>query len=94
MNITLKGGNHRRKPAILNSGYSTVTVFLDSQTAIRKIKSDYTGAGQSITKAIIAKTAILTVIRVSITIKWVLSYIGIEGNERADKLVKKRPRNR
>jgi hypothetical protein len=89
MDIALKGGNHRRRPAILNSGYSTVTVFSDSQTAIRRIRSDYTEAGQSITKAIIAKTAILAVIRISITIKWIPSHIRIEGNERADKLTKK-----
>jgi hypothetical protein len=30
MNIALKGGNPRRGPAILNPGYSTVTVFSDS----------------------------------------------------------------
>jgi ribonuclease HI len=41
------------------------------------------------TKVIITKTAILAVIRVSTTIKWVLSHIKIEGNERADKLTKK-----
>jgi hypothetical protein len=69
MNIALKEGNHRKRPAILNPGYFTVTVFSDSQTAIRRIRSDYTGAGQSITKAIIAKTVILTAIRVFITIK-------------------------
>jgi hypothetical protein len=69
MDIALKKGNHRRGPAILNSGYSTVTVFSDSQTVIRRIKSDYTGAGQSIIKVIIVKTVILAVIRVFITIK-------------------------
>jgi hypothetical protein len=69
MDITLKGGNHRREPAILNLSYFTVIVFLDSQTAIRRIKNDYTEAGQSITKAIIAKTVILTAIRVFIIIK-------------------------
>jgi hypothetical protein len=69
MNITLKEGNHRKKPAILNSGYFTVTVFLDSQTAIRRIRSDYIRAGQFITKVIITKTVILTVIRVFTIIK-------------------------
>jgi ribonuclease HI len=64
-------------------------VFLDSQAAIRRLKSDYPGAGQTIAKAIIAKTAILAVIRISIIIKWVPSHIRIEGNERADKLAKK-----
>jgi ribonuclease HI len=89
MNIALKRGNHRKEPAILNLGYFTVTVFSDSQAAIRRIRSDYLRAGQSITKAIIAKTVILAVIRVFITIKWVFSYIRIERNERADKLTKK-----
>jgi ribonuclease HI len=93
INIALKGGNPRKGPAILNPGYSTVTVFSDSQTAIRRIRSDYPGAGQSITKDIIAKIAILAAIKVSITIKWVSSHIGIERNERADKLAKKGPRN-
>jgi ribonuclease HI len=65
-------------------------VFSDSQTVIRRIKSDYSGAGQSITKAIIAKTATLAAIKISITIKWVPSHIRIEGNERADKLAKKK----
>jgi ribonuclease HI len=89
MDIALKGGNHRKRPVILNLSYSTVTVFSDSQAAIKRIRNDYSGAGQSITKAIIAKTAILAAIRVAITIKWVPSYIRIEGNERADKLAKK-----
>jgi hypothetical protein len=65
-------------------------VLLDSQTAIRRIRNDYSGAGQSITKAIIAKIAILVVIKVSIIIKWVPSYIRIEGNERTNKLTKKK----
>jgi ribonuclease HI len=65
-------------------------VFSDSQAAIRRIRSDYSRAGQSITRDIIAKTAILAAIKISITIKWVPSHIRIEGNERADKLAKKR----
>jgi ribonuclease HI len=65
-------------------------MFLDSQAVIRRIRSDYLGAGQSITKDIITKTAILAAIRISTTIKWVPSYIRIEGNERADKLAKKK----
>jgi hypothetical protein len=69
MNITLKKRNHRRKPTILNLNYFTVTVFLNFQTAIRRIKSDYIRADQSIIKVIIAKTAILTAIKVFITIK-------------------------
>jgi hypothetical protein len=69
INIALKGGNPRRGPAVLNPGYSTVTVFSDSQAAIRRVKSDYTRAGQTIAKAIIAKTAILAAIGVSTTIK-------------------------
>jgi hypothetical protein len=90
MNIALKGGNHRREPAILNSGYFIIIMFLDSQTAIRRIKSDYTEVDQFITKAIITKTVILTVIKVFIIIKWVFSHIKIERNERTNKLTKKR----
>jgi ribonuclease HI len=89
ISIALKGGNPQRGSAILNPGYSTVTVFSDSQAAIRRVRSDYPGAGQSIAKAIIAKTARLAAIGVSITIRWVPSHIGIEGNERADKLAKR-----
>jgi predicted nucleic acid-binding protein len=73
MDIALKERNQRRRPAILNLGYFTIIVFLNSQAAIRRIKNDYIRAGQSITKAIIAKTAILTAIKVFTTIKWVLS---------------------
>jgi ribonuclease HI len=89
ISIALKWGNPRRGPAVLNPNYSTVTVFSDFQAAIRRVKSNYPGAGQTIAKAIIAKTAILAAIGVSTTIKWVPSHIGIEGNERADKLAKK-----
>jgi ribonuclease HI len=38
----------------------------------------------------ITKTVILAAIKVSITIKWVSNHIKIEGNERADKLTKKK----
>jgi ribonuclease HI len=90
INIALKGGNPRKGPAILNPGYSTVTVFSDSQAAIRRIRSDYPGASQSIAKDIKTKTVILlAAIKVSTTIKWVPSHIGIKGNEQTDKLAKK-----
>jgi ribonuclease HI len=87
--VALKGGNSQKGPVVLDPGYSKVIVFSDSQAAIRRVKSDYPGAGQTIAKDIIAKTAILAKIGISTTIKWVPSHIGIEGNERADKLAKK-----
>ena len=89
INIALRGGSPRKGPVALNPGYTRVTILSDSQAAIRRVQGDYLGAGQIIAKDIIAKAGILAKMGINTTIQWVPSHIGIEGNERADKLAKK-----
>ena len=63
-------------------------VFSDSQAALRRAQGDYLGPGQAIAIDIIAKAQELTQKRVKVILKWVPSYIGIEGNEKADQAAK------
>ena len=62
-----------------------VTVFLDSQTAIRKLQGSKTGAGQALKAQIVKRAKQLQTRGSEVTIRWVPSHSKIEGNERADK---------
>lgn len=76
--------------------YTILTIFCDSQTAIKRVQNDELGPGQAITKEIIQIAQKLTEEGVSIFIRWVPSHINIEGNEKADFLAKKaanKPKN-
>ena len=80
----IKGGNLVRRGIILEYPYTRVTIFSDSQAALRRAQGDHLGPGQAIAIEIIAKARELTRKKVKVTLKWVPSHIGIEGNERAD----------
>ena len=64
------------------------TVFVDSASAIGRIRSDALGPGQSFG---VASIEVYTRIRArdnEITIRWVPVHQGAEGNEKADELAK------
>ena len=63
-------------------------VLSDSQAALLRVSTDYLGPGQAIAIDISVRTQTLIDKGIEVTLQWVLSYIGIEGNERADKAAK------
>ena len=65
-----------------------VTVFSDSQTAIRKIQGSKTGPGQALKAQIVKRAKQLQSRGSEVTIRWVPSHSKIEGNEQADKAAK------
>jgi ribonuclease HI len=65
-----------------------ITVFLDSQVAIQRIRSSTTQAGQAITGQIHKRARQLQQRGNKVTIRWVPGHLGIDGNERADKSAK------
>ena len=66
-----------------------VTVFSNSQTAIRKIQVAKTEASQTLRAQIVKKAMELKANKRKVTIRCVPSYSKIEGNELADKAAKK-----
>ncbi len=65
-----------------------VTVFSNSETAIRKIQGSKTGAGQALKAQIVKRAKQLQSKGSEVTIRWVPSHSKIEGNEQADKAAK------
>jgi len=63
-------------------------VFSDSQAALQRASEDHLGPGQAITSDIITTAQGLTEKGIKVILQWVPSHIGIEGNERADKIAK------
>ena len=70
-------------------GYTAITIFSDSQSAILRASNDELGPGQVLAINIIKTAKQLTDEGVNVTMRWVPSHINIEGNERADVLAKK-----
>ena len=67
---------------------SKLTIFVDSQNAIRRIAEQSDLAGQSIARVVHEKAQKLTSENVEVWIRWVPAHSGVEGNERADKAAK------
>jgi ribonuclease HI len=65
-----------------------VTVYLDSQAAIKKIQYSTSQSGQAIALQCHKRAAILSQRQNPVTIRWVPGHLGVEGNERADKAAK------
>ena len=64
------------------------TVFVDSTSAIDRIRSDALGPGQRFAIASIEACGRIMERNNEVTIRWVLAHQGVEGNERADKLAR------
>ena len=71
------------------NSYNTITIFSDSQKAIKRVKDDSLGPGQDLARQAIATADWLAQKGIEISIKWVPGHANIEGNERADYLAKK-----
>lgn len=65
-----------------------VTVFSDSQTAIRKIQATKSEAGQALRAQIVKRAKEPETSGREVTIRWVPSHSKIEGNELTDKAAK------
>lgn len=65
-----------------------VTVFSNSQTAIRKIQAAKIGVGQALRAQIVKRAKGLKTSGREVTIRWVASHNKIEGNKLANKAAK------
>lgn len=65
-----------------------VTVFSDSQTAIRKLQGSKNGAVQALKAQIVKRAKQIQTGGREVTIRWIPSHSKIEGNEQADKAAK------
>jgi RNase H len=69
--------------------YDCLTIFLDSQVAIKRTLNDNLGPRQALAVEIITIAKWLKEKDIQVSIRWVPSHSGIEGNEKADLLAKK-----
>ena len=69
--------------------FTTLTIFSDSETAIKRIQNDELGPGQAIAKEIIQLAQKFINEGISVFIRWVPGHMNIEGNEKADYSAKK-----
>src|SRR5271154_29236 len=85
LDIAIKRSSNR---SLQPNPYKRVIVLSDSQAALKRCQNDRLGPGQQIAVEIDAKTKILQENGLEVTLQWVPSHIGIEGNELADKTAK------
>ena len=64
-------------------------IFIDSQTAIKRLQLNALTGGQELVFKITQSYSYLASRNISINFYWVPSHLGIYGNEVADKLAKK-----
>ena len=89
LDIAIKGGQLlKRSLQLARYPYNRVIVLSDSQAALQRAQNDQLGPGQTLAIEIIAKAQLLRDEGAEVTLQWVPSHIGIEGNERADKIAK------
>ena len=69
--------------------FTTLTIFSDSETAIKRIQNDKLGSEQAIAKEIIQIAERLNRENTSIFIRWTPSHANIERNKKADNFAKK-----
>ena len=65
-----------------------ITIFLDSQAAIKKIRKSDGGAGQAVASQIHKRTRQLMDRGHTVEVRWVPGHAGVEGNEVADQAAK------
>jgi ribonuclease HI len=70
------------------SGNKPITILLDSQAAIARLRHTRAGAGQSFALQAHAIARDLQAQGRELTIQWVPGHAGIEGNEKADQVAK------
>src|SRR5271156_5828740 len=89
LDTAMKGGQQSKRPSQpARYPYNRVIVLLDSQAALQRARGDHLGPGQALAIKIGANAQVLRDRGVEVTLQWVPSHIGIEGNERADKTAK------
>ena len=66
----------------------TITVFSDSQAAIKQLQESKSNAGQALKIQILKRAKQPYIHGGELVVRWIPSHSGIEGNERADKAAK------
>ena len=80
-----------RAPKIFDGGQESgrqYTIFVDSTTAIDRVRSDAVGPGQHLARAAIEACSRIVSRDNEVTVLWVPARVGVAGNEEADRLVK------
>lgn len=98
LNLALRAGRPRARPSSQVtrqrlSNLRKVYVWLDSRSAINRIKNLAAGPGQWLARRIYDNTRTLLEYGINVEICWIPGHAKIEGNERADRAAKEAAEN-